>query len=283
MLHGCGQERIPAGTRGRGPLVQRPLLLCSPERPEVPRQVVQDRPCEVSVGPPGAYRVGVVAECDPGRLARVSCRVHRGLVRFSGFQPTVDFAAGQLPASPALWDSVSGFARESRRTGEPGRTMNRAICLGDVASTAASRSQALQAGEGAVACIPGFFSRIVLSPTGTRSLRTSSVSYASPWGSRSRSTGRHRRDPARRERLDAVKRWYAQDWAHHRREAALQHHRGPQRLSLRLRPAGRRRDLLPRPGRQASRPARPPARPRRRLQRPPTRPRSPAGCRRSTR
>ena len=81
------------------------------------------------------------------------------------------------------------------------------------------------------------------------------------WESRSRSTGRAPADPARRERLDAVKRWYAQDWLTRRREAALQHHREPQRLPLRLRPAGRRRDLLPaqagkRAGRLARRPVR---------------------------
>ena len=110
VLHGCGQQRIPSGTRGRGPLVQHLLLFFLPERAEVPGQVVQDRPCEVSVRPPGAYRVGVVAECDPGRLARVSCRVHRGLVRFSGFQPTVDYAAGQLPASLLSGAPCLGFA-----------------------------------------------------------------------------------------------------------------------------------------------------------------------------
>ena len=81
MLHGCGQERIPSGTRARGPLVQHLLLFFSPERPEVPGQVVQDRPYEVSVGPPGTYRVGVVAECYAGWRARVSCRVHPVLQR----------------------------------------------------------------------------------------------------------------------------------------------------------------------------------------------------------
>ena len=49
-----------------GPLVQHLLLYFSPERPEVPGQVVQDCPCEVSVGPPGTYRVGVVALPSPG-------------------------------------------------------------------------------------------------------------------------------------------------------------------------------------------------------------------------
>ena len=120
VLHGCGQERIPSGTRARGPLVQHVLLFISLERPEVPGQVVQDRPGEVSVGPPCAYRVRVVAECDLGRLVRVSCRVHRGLVRFSGFQPTVDFAAGQLPASlfsgVRVWGSLEN-SQAHRRAG----------------------------------------------------------------------------------------------------------------------------------------------------------------------
>ena len=77
-------------------------------------------PGEVSVGPPCAYRVRVVAECDLGRLVRVSCRVHRGLVRFSGFQPTVDFAAGQLPASllsgVRVWGSLEN-SQAHRRAG----------------------------------------------------------------------------------------------------------------------------------------------------------------------
>ena len=62
VLDGGGQQRIPSGSRARGSLVQHLLLFFSPERPEVPGQVVQDRPCEVSIGPPGPYRVGVVAE-----------------------------------------------------------------------------------------------------------------------------------------------------------------------------------------------------------------------------
>ena len=96
VLHGCGQERIPSGTRARGPLVQHLLLFFSTERPEVPGQVVQDRPCEVSIGPPGTYRVGVVAGCYAGWRAHVLCRVHRCLVCSSLW---FVFVAGQLSAS----------------------------------------------------------------------------------------------------------------------------------------------------------------------------------------
>ena len=111
MLHGCGQERIPSGSRARRPLVQHLLLFFSPERPEVPGQVVQDRPRKVSVGPPGTYRVAVIAECDTGRFAGVSCRVHRDLVRSRGSSLRFDFAAGQLPVT-LLQDSGSGVSLE---------------------------------------------------------------------------------------------------------------------------------------------------------------------------
>ena len=96
-------------------------------------QVVQDRPCEVSVGPPGAYRVGVVAECDPGWLARVSCRVHRSLVRFRRLQPTVRLRRRSTSGEPVPGLRVWGFARSSRHIGEPGRTMSR-IMSGKVPS-----------------------------------------------------------------------------------------------------------------------------------------------------
>ena len=120
VLHGRGQQRIPSGARARRPLVQHLLLLFSPERPEVPGQVVQDRPCEVSIGPPGAYRVGVVAECDPGWLARASCRIHRRLVRSQRFQPTVQLRRRSMCGERTPRLRVWGCVRESERTGEPG-------------------------------------------------------------------------------------------------------------------------------------------------------------------
>ena len=83
------------------------MLSFSPERPEVPGQVVQDRPYEVSVGPPGAYRVGVVGECDPGRLARVSCPVHRRLVRSQRFQPTVQLRRRSMCGQVIVGDPVA--------------------------------------------------------------------------------------------------------------------------------------------------------------------------------
>ena len=114
VLYGRGQERIPSGIRSRGPLVQHFLLFFSPERPEVPGQVVQDRPGEVCVGPPGAYRVGVVAECDPGGLARVSCRVHRGLVRSQRFQPTAQLRRRSMCGERAPRHRVRGCVRERK-------------------------------------------------------------------------------------------------------------------------------------------------------------------------
>ena len=120
VLHGCGQERIPSGSRTRGPLVQHLLLFFSTEGPEVPGQVMQDRPCEVSIGPPGAYRVGVVAECDPGRLARVSYRVYRGPVRCQRLQPTVRLPRRSTCGEPAPGLRVWRLVRDSTRTGDPG-------------------------------------------------------------------------------------------------------------------------------------------------------------------
>ena len=107
VLDRGGQQHFPSGSRARGPLVQHPLLFFSSERPEVPGQVVQDRPCEVSVGPPGAYRVGVVAECDAG-LAR-ACVVRRGSL------------SGPLSAPPA-YDSTSLLVN-SRRACSPARRL----------------------------------------------------------------------------------------------------------------------------------------------------------------
>ena len=146
VLHGCGQERIPSGTRARGPLVQHVLLFISPERPEVPGQVVQDRRCEVSVGPPGAYRVGVVAECDPGWLARVSCRVHRSLVRSRRLQPTVRLRRRSTSGEPVPGLRVWGFARSSRHIGEPEWTMSR-IMSGKVPSEVRGNRAAVARGE----------------------------------------------------------------------------------------------------------------------------------------
>ena len=47
VLDRGGQQRVPSGTRARGPLVQHVLLFFPFERPEVAGQVVQDRPCKV--------------------------------------------------------------------------------------------------------------------------------------------------------------------------------------------------------------------------------------------
>ena len=60
---------------------------------------MQDRPGDVSVGPPGAYPVGVVAECDANSRTRVLCRAHLGLVGSRRSSLRFDFAAGQLPAN----------------------------------------------------------------------------------------------------------------------------------------------------------------------------------------
>ena len=110
VLDRGGQQRIPSGTRVPGPLVQHPLLFCSSEGSEVPGQVVQDRPCEVSVGPPGAYRVGIVAEGDLGRRARMSYRVHRCRARSRCLQPTVRLAGRSTSGEPAAGLRVWGFA-----------------------------------------------------------------------------------------------------------------------------------------------------------------------------
>ena len=146
MLHGCGQERIPSGTRARGPLVQHVLLFISPERPEVPGQVVQDHPCDVSVGPPGAYRVGVLAECDAGWRARVSCRVHHGPVGSQRPQPTVRLRRRSTSGEPVPGLRVWGFARSSRHIGEPGWTMSR-IMSGKVPSEVRGNRAAVARGE----------------------------------------------------------------------------------------------------------------------------------------
>ena len=133
VLHGCGQERIPSGTRARGLWFSACCCSSRPSDRKFRGQVVQDRPCKVSVGPPGAYRVGVVAECDPGWLARVSCRVHRSLVRSRRLQPTVRLRRRSTSGEPAPGLRVWGFARSSRHIGEPGRTMSR-IMSGKVPS-----------------------------------------------------------------------------------------------------------------------------------------------------
>ena len=102
VLDRGGQQRIPSGAGTRGPFVHNLLLLFSSERSEVPGQVVQDRPCEVSTRPPGADRVRVVAECDAGWRARMWYRVHRRLVRSRRLQPTVRLRRRSTRGEPAL-------------------------------------------------------------------------------------------------------------------------------------------------------------------------------------